>query len=148
MKLIFKNLLFLGCVYSLLSNCSTPLESSTDMNETSTQAEVHEVKAERELKHVVIFKFKDEASPEDVKKLNDAFLALPKAIPVIQHFEWGLNDSPENFHQGFTHCYILSFKSEEDRDSVYTPHPQHQAFVQSLQPHLEKVFVVDFWTNP
>ncbi|MEL6593896.1 MAG: Dabb family protein, partial [Bacteroidota bacterium] len=48
----------------------------------------------------------------------------------------------------FTHCYLLTFASEEDRDSVYTPHPQHQAFVQSLQPHLEKVFVVDYWTNP
>jgi hypothetical protein len=43
---------------------------------------------------------------------------------------------------------LLTFDSEEDRDSIYTPHPQHQAFVASLQPHVEKVFVVDYWTNP
>ena len=59
----------------------------------------------------------------------------------------GLNDSPEDLHQGFTHCYMLTFKSEEDRDSIYTPHPKHQAFVASLQPHLDKVFVVDYWTK-
>ena len=98
--------------------------------------------------HVVIFKFKDESSEEDVNRLNESFNALADAIPVIKDFEWGINDSPENFHQDFTHCYLLTFASEEDRDNVYTPHPQHKAFVESLQPHLEKVFVVDYWTNP
>ncbi len=100
------------------------------------------------LRHVVIFKFKDGASEEDVKKLNDAFIALPEAIPVVKDFEWGINNSPEGLDQDFTHCYMLTFASEEDRDSIYAPHPQHQAFVESLQPHLEKVFVVDYWTNP
>lgn len=103
---------------------------------------------EKVLRHVVIFKFNDESSEEDVERLNQAFNALANAIPVVKGFEWGINDSPENLHQDFTHCYLLTFASEKDRDSVYTPHPQHQAFVQSLQPHLEKVFVVDYWTNP
>ena len=115
-------------------------KATTSMAKTATKEKV--------LRHVVIFKFKDESSEADVNKLNEAFNALPAAIPVIKDFEWGLNDSPEDFHQGFTHCYLLTFDSEEDRDSVYTPHPQHQAFVASLQPHLEKVFVVDYWTNP
>lgn len=103
---------------------------------------------EKILRHVVLFKFKDEAPEAEVTKISNAFKKLPEAIPVIKDFEWGMNDSPENFHQGFTHCYIISFASEADRDSVYTPHPKHQAFVASLQPHLEKVFVVDYWTNP
>jgi len=105
-------------------------------------------KSQKLLRHVVLFKFKDEASSQDVNRLNDSFNALATAIPVIKDFEWGINDSPENFHQDFTHCYLLTFASEEDRDSVYTPHPQHHAFVSSLGPHLEKVFVVDYWTNP
>ncbi len=99
------------------------------------------------LRHVVIFKFKDTASEAEVQKISDHFNRLPEAISVIKDFEWGLNDSPENFHQGFTHCYMLTFNSEKDRDSVYTPHPAHQEFVASLQPHLEKVFVVDYWTK-
>jgi len=123
-----------------------PTSNSTP--ETLSTPETMTEKKEKLLRHVVIFKFKDESTEEDVSKLNDAFNTLPGAIPVIKDFEWGLNDSPEDFHQGFTHCYLLTFASEEDRDSVYTPHPAHQAFVASLQPHLEKVFVVDYWTNP
>jgi hypothetical protein len=121
--------------------------------ETQTEGVVEKIetkmkKSEKVLRHLVIFKFNEESSEADVKRLNEAFNALPKAISVIKDFEWGLNDSPENFHQDFTHCYLLTFDSEEDRDSIYTPHPQHQAFVASLQPHVEKVFVVDYWTNP
>ena len=100
------------------------------------------------LRHVVLFKFKEESSKEDVDRVNAAFYSLPKEISAIKEFEWGINDSPENFHQGFTHCYILGFDSEEDRDLAYTPHPAHQAFGAILSPHLDKVFVVDFWTNP
>ena len=131
----------------LLISCKQPEVKSNSASEQKIQNMDSEEK-ERLLRHMVIFKFKDDSSEEDVNRLNDAFLALPKAIPVIKDFEWGINDSPENFHQDFTHCYLVTFGSEEDRDSVYTPHPQHQKFVASLQPHLEKVFVVDYWTNP
>ena len=123
-----------------LGSCSTTTETKTNMETTQIQPE-------KVLRHVVIFKFKDSSTEADVDRLNQAFNALPEAIPVIKDFEWGLNDSPEDFHQGFTHCYLLTFHSEADRDSVYTPHPAHQAFVASLQDHLEKVFVVDYWTQ-
>lgn len=99
------------------------------------------------LRHLVIFKFNDDASEEAVQKLNDSFNDLPNHISVIKDFEWGLNDSPENFHQDFTHCYLITFSSEKDRDSIYTPHPKHQEFVASLQPYIEKVFVVDYWAK-
>ena len=138
------NLLFILFIFAA---CQEKKEVTKEADGSTTTMEVEE-KKERLLRHVVIFKFKDESSEEDVNKLNTAFNALADSIPVIKDFEWGINDSPENFHQDFTHCYLLTFASEEDRDSVYTPHPQHQAFVQSLQPHLEKVFVVDYWTNP
>ena len=34
--------------------------------------------------------------------------------------------------------------SKEDR-AIYLPHPDHKAFGAVLTPHLEDVFVVDFW---
>jgi len=136
---IIKQVSFLILGIALLMQC-------TDRSKKT--AEVPEITKEKVLRHVVLFKFNDEASVEDVQKLNKAFSALSETIPQIKDFEWGINKSPENFHQGFTHCYLLTFNSERDRDSMYTPHPDHQAFVASLQPHLEKVFVVDYWTNP
>lgn len=136
----FVSFIFLSCD----GNKIQTQEKGEKINREMTKSETKE----KVLRHVVLFKFKDESSEQDVNKLNEAFNALPQSIPVIKDFEWGINDSPEDFHQGFTHCYLLTFDSEEDRDSVYTPHPQHQAFVASLQDHLEKVFVVDYWTNP
>ena len=138
-------LIFVCCAFTA---CQQADASSSNAETNTTQIMENQTSKERLLRHVVIFKFKDEASEADVNRLNDSFNALADSIPVIKDFEWGLNDSPEDFHQGFTHCYLLTFASEADRDSVYTPHPAHQAFVASLQPHLEKVFVVDYWTNP
>lgn len=103
-------------------------------------------KEQKMLRHVVVFKFKDDASPEDVKKVENAFRALPSKIKEIKGFEWGTNNSPENLAQGFTHCFFLSFKSEEDR-AAYLPHPAHKAFGDVLKPYLDKVFVIDYWTK-
>lgn len=98
------------------------------------------------LRHVVLFKFKDTSSAADIKKVEDAFRALPGKLPIIKSFEWGKNNSPENLNQGLTHCFLVTFASEEDRQA-YLPHPEHQAFVEILKPHLDKVTVIDYWAS-
>ena len=101
---------------------------------------------DRELRHVVLFKFKESSSAEDIRKVEEAFKALPVKIPEIRRFEWGTNNSPEGLDKGFTHCFLLTFASEEDR-AIYLPHPDHKAFGAVLGPHLEDVLVVDSWTD-
>lgn len=98
------------------------------------------------LRHAVLFKFKETSSPEDIKKVEAAFRALPSQIKEIKGLEWGTNNSPENLNQGFTHLFFLTFKSEADR-AVYLPHPAHKAFGVVLGPHLDKVLVLDYWAN-
>ncbi|MCE7044303.1 Dabb family protein [Dyadobacter sp. CY312] len=98
------------------------------------------------LRHVVLFKFKDSATPAQVKEVEDAFRALPSKIKEVKGFEWGNENSPEGLSQGFTHIFFVTFNSEEDR-AVYLPHPEHKAFVKVLEPHLDKVLVVDYWTK-
>jgi Stress responsive A/B Barrel Domain len=98
------------------------------------------------LRHVVCFKFKPEATPEQIKKVETEFVALKKKIPQIAALEWGTDNSPEKLADGFTHCFIVTFKSEADRDA-YLPHPEHKKFVEVLKPVLEKPFVIDFWTK-
>jgi hypothetical protein len=97
-----------------------------------------------QLRHVVIFKFKESSSKASVDSVVNAFVALKDKIPVVKKLEWGLNDSPENWHQGFTHCFILTFANKKDRDEVYQVHPAHKAFQKILGPHMDKVFVVDY----
>ena len=103
-------------------------------------------KEKKMLRHVVLFKFKDDATPDQVKQVENAFLKLPSEIKEIKDFEWGTNNSPENLNQGLTHCFFLSFNSEEDRNA-YLPHPAHKAFGAILKPYLDKVVVVDYWVK-
>lgn len=105
-----------------------------------------ENKPEKMLRHVVLFKFKDSATAEQVKAVEDAFRELPSKIKEIKDFEWGTNNSPEGLNQGLTHCFFVSFASEADRE-VYLPHPDHKAFVDVLGPVLDKVTVLDYWAQ-
>jgi len=98
------------------------------------------------LRHIVLFKFKDDSSAEDVGKVVDAFRGLKTKIPEIAAFEYGTDNSPEGLANGFTHCFLVTFKSEADR-AVYLPHPAHKAFVDVLKPHLDKVQVIDYWAK-
>lgn len=95
------------------------------------------------LRHVVLFKFKESASAEQIKAIEEAFRALPAKIPEIVDFEWGTNNSPENKAEGFTHCFFLTFRNEAGR-AVYLPHPAHKEFGKLLRPQLDKVLVIDY----
>lgn len=98
------------------------------------------------LRHVVLFKFTPEATPKQIDGVIKAFEALPEQIKEIKAFEWGLNNSPESLNKGFTHCFFLTFDSEQDR-ATYLPHPKHKEFGALVTPVLDDVLVVDYWTT-
>ncbi|HZE99087.1 MAG TPA: Dabb family protein [Planctomycetota bacterium] len=95
------------------------------------------------LRHVVLFKFKDDAKPEQIQQVETEFKALKGKISEVQGLEWGTNVSPENLAQGFTHCFFVSFADAKGRDA-YLTHAAHQDFVKILKPVLDKVLVVDY----
>lgn len=101
----------------------------------------------KKLLHVVSFKFKPEAKKEQIDEVVVAFRDLKKKIPAIKEFSWGTNVSPEKHDKGFTHAFILSFKSENDRDN-YLVDPDHKAFGKMIGPILADVFVIDYWAQP
>ena len=116
--------------------------AKTDENMTTTKM----IQSDSLLRHTVFFKFKKGTTAEQMKKVEDAFSALPSKIEQIKGYEWGLNNSPEGLNKGFTHAFFLTFESEEDR-AIYLPHPDHKAFGAVLTPFLDDVFVVDYWTK-
>lgn len=129
----------------ILAIASTTPISAACASEVNTKSNKTSVQSDSLLRHVVLFKFKEGTSAESIKKVEVAFTALPSKIPQIQGYEWGLNNSPEGLEKGFTHCFFLTFKSEEDR-AIYLPHADHQAFGVVLTPYLDDVLVVDYWT--
>ena len=123
----------------LLSMAILCLFSCTNQNRNVTEMK-------KQLRHIVLFKFNEDATQDEIKKIEDAFIALPSKIAVVEDFEWGLNNSPEGLNKGFTHCFYVTFNSEKARD-LYLPHPEHQAFVAILKPKLADVLVLDYWSK-
>ena len=103
----------------------------------------HHKKQPGAYRHVVCFKFKDDATGNQITAIEKAFAALPSKISSITDYEWGTNVSPENLAQGYTHCFIVSFKDKKGLEA-YLPHKDHKAFVEQLLPILDKAFVIDF----
>ena len=127
------NILFLSVVGLLFLGFMT-IESNTFsiMNNKNTQ------KQDSLLRHIVLFKFKEDTTKEDLTAIENAFAELPAKIPEIVDFEWGTNNSPEGLDKGFTHSFFVSFKDEKGRE-VYLPHPDHKAFVELAGPSIEDV---------
>jgi Stress responsive A/B Barrel Domain len=97
------------------------------------------------VKHIVLFKYKAGATPDQIDEVTKSFKALKDKIPGIVSFEYGVNSSPENLNKGFTHVYLVTFENAEARDA-YLPHPEHQKFGELLGKLsiLDEAFVVDF----
>jgi hypothetical protein len=98
------------------------------------------------VRHIVIFKYKDGASADQIQQVTDAFRALQRQIPGIVSFEQGVNNSPEGKNLGFTHVFTLTFENVQARDT-YLPHPQHQKFGELLTRLgiMADVFVIDYF---
>lgn len=125
---------------ALISFAFTKPDVSKAVN-TGTSIEVDSV-----LRHVVLFKFTKTTTAKNLKAIEDSFSGLPAKIKEIKDYEWGLNNSPEGLEKGFTHCFFVTFESEEAR-ATYLPHPDHKAFVELASPFIEDVLVVDYWSK-
>jgi hypothetical protein len=99
--------------------------------------------SETPLRHLVLFRFRGDAPDAEVREIERMFRELPQHIGGITALEWGRNHSAEGLDQGFTHCFLLTFRDAAARDA-YLPHPAHLAFVARLKPVLDGVLVVDY----
>lgn len=138
--------LFLIPIIALFFNFSpiSGMEENHPVKEEKINNE--KVMKDQVLRHVVLFKFKENTTEEEITEVQEAFSALPDKISTIKDYEWGTNNSPEGLNKGFTHCFFVTFESEEGR-AEYLPHPEHKAFGEVLEPHLDDVLVVDYWAN-
>jgi hypothetical protein len=101
------------------------------------------------VRHVVVFRYKPDATEAQIQQVTDEFRSLKDRIPGIVAFEHGVNDSPEGKNLGFTHVYLLTFADAAARDT-YLPHAEHQEFGRFLGGLgvLDDAFVVDYVPLP
>jgi hypothetical protein len=98
------------------------------------------------LRHIVMYKFKPETTPAQIQEVIDAFAGLPKRIDTIVGYEAGPNVSKEGKSEGFTHVFVVTFKTEADL-AAYLVHPAHEAYVKVVKDKREKVVVFDYWAG-
>lgn len=120
--------------------------TSQSLSNSETPSEKSEIAMKTILRHIVLFKFKEDATAAQIKRVEKAFTLLPSQIKEIVNFEWGLNNSPEQLNKDFTHSFVVTFKTEDAR-GIYLVHPDHLKFVEILKPHLDDVLVIDYWTK-
>jgi hypothetical protein len=92
---------------------------------------------------VVCFKYKPDASQEDINSHMEGFKKLPDIVPGIMSYRGGLcfpnvNGDPH----AFSSMHYLTFKTKEDM-AAYYHHPDHQAFGKLGSRISEKIFVLN-----
>lgn len=97
------------------------------------------------VRHIVIWRFREGTTHEQIERFTDAFRALKTKIDGIIGFEHGVNNSSEDLNRGLTHVCLLTFESAAARDA-YLPHPEHKAFGERIREMgiVAEVFVVDY----
>ena len=114
------------------------------------------------IKHIVLFKYKDSVTPEQKKEVIQRFLHLKQSRrtgekrPYIDSITTGPQSSGEKASLGFEQAFIVTFRSEGDRnyyvgtpvvdDPIYYD-KQHAEFKQFVGPLLAEnngVLVFDY----
>ncbi|CAH9080385.1 unnamed protein product [Cuscuta europaea] len=100
-----------------------------------------------EVKHILLGKFKDGISQEQIDHLIKGYADLVDLIQPMKSFTWGKDVSIEKLNQGFTHVFESTFDSTEGI-AEYIAHPLHVEYANKLLPQLEKVLVIDYKPAP
>ncbi len=80
------------------------------------------------LRHVVLFRWKPQATAEDVSKVEAALHQLPGKIPCIQAYRFGRDLGVQDGNADF--ALVADFADEEGL-RTYANHPDHQAVLTS-----------------
>ena len=88
------------------------------------------------IKHCVLLRFKPNTPPETIDRIFRELAGLKGKITGLLGFEGGAYSSSEGLNHGFTHGFVMTFDTEENRDR-YLPHPDHDAVKKLIFPNLD-----------
>ncbi len=94
------------------------------------------------IEHIVLFRWTQDAAPDDFAEVMEGLRGLQEQIPGIVDLTCGEDFSGRA--QGYTHGLVVRFTTRAALDA-YGPHPAHQHVVQALiNPIRESVLAFDF----
>jgi hypothetical protein len=94
------------------------------------------------VEHIVLFRWKEDATPEAIQRVLDGLRGLKGKIPGIVDLTCGPDFSGRA--RGFTHGMVVRFVDRSALES-YLPHPFHQEVVKTfIDPIRVDVLACDF----
>jgi hypothetical protein len=84
----------------------------------------------------------DTLPPDVIRKLEDAFFALPSKIPAIERLEWGPNVGPWPDATRCTHCFLLTFRDAKAHEE-FLSHPAYHELLKLLEPYTRSSPVIE-----
>ncbi|MFZ5823157.1 MAG: Dabb family protein [Bacillota bacterium] len=94
------------------------------------------------VEHIVCFKLKPDATPEQENRLIEMLKALKETVPGIVDLSAGRTFTPER-GQGYTVGLVVRFRDREGL-AVYGPHPNHVPVKEYAAQVCESVLAVDY----
>ena len=95
------------------------------------------------VKHIVLLKFKDGTSEEQISSFFDEVLDISETVAGVEDYVSGFNSSPENQNQGLTHGFVMTFSDAAVRDA-YLSDVEHERYKSLAAPLVESSVVFDF----
>lgn len=95
------------------------------------------------VQHMVLLKFRSDVAEAAIEEMFRELAELKTKIDGIEYFAGGPYSSPEGFHQGYTHGFLMTFRDPAARDA-YLPHPEHEVVKQKLLASIDAAVAFDF----
>lgn len=95
------------------------------------------------IKHILLFKFKEDTPENAINKIIEKFKECKNKIDGFLDIEYGVNVSDKkNLSEGFTFAVIMVFSDKKAIDA-YNNLKEHQDAQELQKPYLDKVLVFD-----
>jgi hypothetical protein len=95
------------------------------------------------VKHIVLLKFKDGTTEEQIDGFFGELLDLSESAMGLEDYVSGNNCSHENLNQGFTHGFVMTFTDSSVRDAYLASETQIRYKAMSA-PIVDATVVFDF----
>jgi hypothetical protein len=83
------------------------------------------------IRHIVLFKLREDVREGELQKIFDGLAALRHAVPGMIDFHGSENFSPEGLNRGYSHGFTIDFMDVKARDT-YLVDPEHKALGEKL----------------
>lgn len=95
------------------------------------------------IRHILLYKFREDASAETIQALASKFLECEEKLPGVEKVEHGPNVADNrDLSRGFNYCFLMTFK-DMTGISEYIASQEHDEIVKLDKPISEGFLVFD-----